>query len=73
MSKQKNPKPTLFPVRITFLATDEQSARLTAHSQTSGMPVATILRRAVDAFLPKAAKTRKAKPETTPAATDPGV
>lgn len=59
MAKQKNPKPTMYPERITFLATAEQAARLQAHSKVTGMPEAEVIRRALEAFLPKASKSAR--------------
>jgi hypothetical protein len=69
MAKQKHPKPTIYPERITFLATAEQAARLQAHSKLTGMPEAEVIRRALDAALPKATKPRKVTPAAQ-AATD---
>lgn len=40
--------------RVTFLTTAAELARLKRHSETTGIPVATIIRRALDAALPKA-------------------
>jgi hypothetical protein len=65
MAKQKNPKPTIYPERITFLATTEQAARLQAHSKVTGMPEAEVIRRALNAYLPKAARKVKAEPAAT--------
>jgi hypothetical protein len=35
MAKQKNPKAKEYPARIAFLTTDEQAARLRAHSKVT--------------------------------------
>jgi hypothetical protein len=66
MAKQKNPKAKEYPARIAFLTTDEQAARLRAHSKVTGVPTATIIRRALDAALPKASKPARkvAEPAT---------
>jgi hypothetical protein len=40
--------------RVTFLTTAAELTRLKNHSEHSGIPVATIIRRALEAYLPKA-------------------
>lgn len=52
--------------RVTFLTTEAEEARLKQYSETTGIPMGVILRRAVDAYLPKAARPRKVTPAAAP-------
>jgi predicted DNA-binding protein len=49
-------------IRANYHLTEQQVERLKARSRETGLSVAELIRRAVDAYLAKSEKSRKGKP-----------
>lgn len=49
-------------IRVNYHLTEKQAAALKALSEKTGLTVAELIRRAVDAMLEKEAKARRGKP-----------